>query len=146
MVLTSGVHGPELAPTELLVLDLVILSACFVLLCKPSFGNRKGVLILSTVTLLAASSRVILEPFPNVQPLTVMCLIMGATLGARRGMAFAIMATILSNMVLSHGLWTLYQASGWAIIAFVGSKANIIIDSKLNMKILEKELEQGKNQ
>ncbi len=63
-----------------------------------------------------------------------MCLIVGACLGARRGMAFAIITTLLSNVVLSHGWWTLFQASGWAAVAFAGSKLNLIIDNKLEMR------------
>ncbi len=136
MVLTDGVHGPALAPTEMLVLNAVLVSVCFVLLCKPSSNNKANILLLSCLTLAAAASRVLLEPLPNIQPLTVMCLLMGASLVARRGMAFAVMATLLSNMVLSHGLWTLYQASGWAFIAFIGSKIKIVEGQKLVMKNL----------
>ena len=61
---------------------------------------------------------------------------MGASLGARRGMAFAVMATMLSNIVLSHGLWTFFQATGWAAIAFAGSKLNLLLESKVDMKRL----------
>jgi len=127
MVLTDGVHGPALAPTEMFVLNAVLVSVCFVLLCKPSSNNKANILLLSCLTLAAAASRVLLEPLPNIQPLTVMCLLMGASLGASRGMAFAVMATLLSNMVLSHGLWTLYQASGWAFIAFIGSWVSLSV-------------------
>ena len=49
-------------------------------------------------------------------------------------MAFAVMATMLSNVVLSHGLWTFYQATGWAAIAFVGSKLSLVHGSQVEMK------------
>ena len=136
MVLTDGVHGPSLAPTEMLLLNVGIISVCYALLCKPSLGDKKGIITLTIFTLVAAASRVVLEPFPNVQPLTVMCLLMGACLGARRGMAFAVMATMLSNIILSHGYWTIFQASGWAFIAFIGSKINIVYNNELAMKKL----------
>ena len=51
-------------------------------------------------------------------------------------MAFAVMATMLSNVVLSHGLWTFYQATGWAAIAFVGSKLSLVHGSPVEMKKL----------
>ena len=61
---------------------------------------------------------------------------MGATLGARRGMAFAVIATMVSNLVLSHGLWTLYQATGWAAIAFAGSRLGLVVENVVSMKRL----------
>ena len=134
--MTDGVHGAVLGPIEMLVLNIVLISFCFFMLCRPTINSTREVLVLSTITIAAAASRIILEPLPNVQPLTVLCLIMGASLGARRGMAFAVMATMISNIILSHGLWTLFQATGWAAIAFAGSKLNLVIQSDILMKRL----------
>ena len=136
MVLTGGVHGPALGPIESLAINAILIGAAFFLLLKPSLESRRSVLMLSSITLAAAASRVALEPFPNVQPLTVMCLVVGGTLGARRGMAFAVIATILSNLVLSNGWWTLFQASGWALIALAGSKLGVVSENKIQMKRL----------
>ena len=136
MVLTGGVHGPTLAPVELLALNAVLVTISFFLLCKPTQSAKREILVLSSITLAAAASRILLEPLPNVQPLTVMCLVMGATLGARRGMAFAVIATLLSNLVLSNGWWTLFQASGWALIALAGSKLAVVSENKIQMKRL----------
>ena len=136
MVMTDGVHGTALGPVEMLVLNVVLVSFSFLLLCRPTQSAKREILVLTSITLAAAASRILLEPFPNVQPLTLMCLVMGASLGARRGMAFAVMATMLSNIVLSHGLWTFYQATGWAAIAFAGSKLSLVHGSKVEMKKL----------
>ena len=134
MVMTDGVHGTALGPVEMLVLNVVLVSFSFFLLCRPTQSAKREILVLTSITLAAAASRILLEPFPNVQPLTLMCLVMGASLGARRGMAFAVMATMLSNIVLSHGLWTFYQATGWAAIAFAGSKLSLVHGSQVEMK------------
>ena len=136
MVLTGGVHGPTLSPIESLAINTLLIGATFFLLLKPNLESRRSVLMLSSITLAAAASRVALEPFPNVQPLTVMCLVVGGTLGARRGMAFAVIATLLSNLVLSNGWWTLFQASGWALIALAGSKLAVVSENKIQMKRL----------
>ena len=136
MVLTDGVHGPTLAPIESLVLNTVLIGAAFFLLCRPNTSAKKEILVLSIITLAAAASRVLLEPLANVQPLTMMCLVMGGVLGARRGMAFALMATLLSNAILSNGWWTLFQATGWAAAAFAGSKLALVIDGEIQMKRL----------
>ena len=136
MVLTDGVHGPALGPVEMLAMNVVLITAAFFLLCRPTQSAKREILVLTSITAMAAASRILLEPFPNVQPLTVMCLIMGASLGARRGMAFAVMATMLSNMVLSHGWWTLFQATGWAAVAFAGSRLNLVLQNEVAMKRL----------
>lgn len=136
MVLTDGVHGPALGPVELLVINTVLITISFFLLCRPTHSAKREILVLTSITAAAAASRILLEPFPNVQPLTVMCLVMGATLGARRGIAFAIIATMISNLVLSHGWWTLFQASGWAAVAFAGSRLGLVIDNIVQMKRL----------
>tara|TARA_B100001113_G_C21102266_1_gene619264 strand:- start:1199 stop:1858 length:660 start_codon:yes stop_codon:yes gene_type:complete len=136
MVMTDGVHGASLGPVEMLVLNVVLITFCFFLLCRPTLSAKREILVLTSVTAAAAASRILLEPFPNVQPLTVMCLVMGASLGARRGMAFAVIATMLSNLVLSHGLWTLFQATGWAAVAFAGSRLNLVMQNEVAMKRL----------
>lgn len=136
MVLTDGVHGPALAPVELLAINMLLITISFFLLCRPTHSAKREILVLTSITAAAAASRVLLEPFPNVQPLTMMCLVMGATLGARRGMAFAVIATMVSNLVLSHGWWTLFQASGWAAIAFAGSRLGLVVGNVVEMKRL----------
>jgi hypothetical protein len=113
-----------------------LIGAAFLLLCRPNTSAKKEILVLSIITLAAAASRVLLEPLANVQPLTMMCLVMGGVLGARRGMAFALMATLISNAILSNGWWTLFQATGWAAAAFAGSKLALVIDGEIQMKRL----------
>ena len=134
--MTDGVHGPVLGPVEMLVINVVLITISFFLLCRPTHSAKREILVLTSITAAAAASRVLLEPFPNVQPLTVMCLVMGASLGARRGMAFAVMATMISNLILSHGWWTLFQAIGWAAVAFAGSRLNLVVQNEVAMKRL----------
>ena len=134
--MTDGVHGPVLGPVEVLVINVALITISFFLLCRPTHSAKREILVLTSITAAAAASRVLLEPFPNVQPLTVMCLVMGASLGARRGMAFAVMATMISNLILSHGWWTLFQATGWAAVAFAGSRLNLVLQNEVAMKRL----------
>ncbi len=122
MVLASGTHGPVLESGWMLAIHVVLIIAAFLLLTKPSHNPRREVLLLSSIVLFTAALRVAMEPLPNVQPVTMACLVAGARLGLRRGIAFAIVVTLLSNMVISDGWWTLFQASGWAMVAAAGAK------------------------
>ena len=131
MFASVGVHGPVLSPTAALLFDVVLLGAATVLLLQDKRMTRhQGVLLLSFVAVVAVL-RVLMANLPNVQPVTVAVLLAGASLGARRGMAFAILVTMLSNTVLGDGYWTLFQAAGWAAIAVVGSRAHLIENDRL---------------
>ena len=135
MVLASGTHGPVLESGWLLAIQVALIGAAFLLLTKPSKNPRREVLLLSSIVLFTVALRVAMQPLPNVQPVTMACLVVGARLGLRRGVAFAIMVTLLSNMVISDGWWTLFQASGWAMVAAAGAKF-LNSEGALNMKIL----------
>ena len=130
MFASVGVHGPVLSAAAL-ALDVVLLGAATLLLLSDKRMTRHhGVLLLSFVAVVAVL-RVLMANLPNVQPVTVAVLLAGATLGARRGVAFAILVTMLSNAVLGDGYWTVFQAAGWAPIAVVGAHANLIQDDRL---------------
>ena len=95
-----------LSPAAALALDVVLLGAATLLLLSDKRLTRHhGVLLLSFVAVVAVL-RVLMANLPNVQPVTVAVLLAGATLGARRGVAFAILVTMLSNAVLGDGYRT----------------------------------------
>ena len=91
--------------------------------------------VLTFVTLIMSISlvRIIMSPLPNIQPVTVAALIIGAQLGARRGIAFAVLVTMISNFILGDGIWTLYQALGWSAVAIIGAQSNLIVDGELQL-------------
>ena len=94
--------------------------------------------VLAFLALFAAAGRVLLEPIPNVQPVTVVVLLVGIHYGFPRAALVAISVTLLSNFFLGHGLWSLYQALGWSIIGGVGAlSANAIkVGNQLNLNRL----------
>ena len=133
MFQSSGVHGPILGPVGGLVIDVVLLSVAFWMLASPNM--RRATNILTFITLVASISllRVIMAPLPNIQPVTVAALIIGAQLGARRGIAFAVLVTMVSNFIIGDGIWTLYQAIGWSAVAVIGASSNIVSNGKLQL-------------
>ena len=78
------------------------------------------------IALLAAdarATRVLFAALPNIQPVTLLILMIGLHLGARRATAVAMLTALISNMALGHGPWTFYQALAWAC---VGSSAAVL--------------------
>ena len=127
MFQSYGIHGPVLGPVTGLVIDIILLGLAFWMLASPDM--RKAPNILTFVTLVASISllRVVMAPLPNIQPVTVAALIVGAQLGVRRGVAFAVLVTMISNFIIGDGIWTLYQAIGWSVVAIIGAYSNIIV-------------------
>lgn len=131
-----GVHGPVLTPLASALLDITLVSVAFAFFVGGSRTNRMTMGMLATMVVAMAALRVLMQPLPNVQPVTVAALLVGAHLGARRGVAFAILATLLSNLLISHGWWTLFQAAGWALVAVIGARANLIQNGQLQLQRL----------
>ena len=111
----------------------MLLGLAFWMLASPDMKKVSN--ILTFVTLVASISllRVVMTPLPNIQPVTIAALIIGAQLGARRGVAFAVLVTMISNFIIGDGIWTLYQAIGWSLVAILGASSTIVIDGKLNL-------------
>ena len=133
MFQSYGVHGPVLGPVAGLVIDIVLLGLAFWMLASPDMKKASNVLTFVTLITSVSLLRVVMAPLPNIQPVTVAALIIGAQLGARRGVAFAVLVTMISNFIIGDGIWTLYQAIGWSVVAIIGSSSKIIIDGQLQL-------------
>ena len=131
-----GVHGPELTPLAHAVVNTVLVLSAFFLLMADQRKNRFALAALATLVLGVAALRVVFQPLPNVQPVTLAALLVGSQLGARRGMAFALLVTLLSNLLIGDGWWTLFQGFGWAAVALLGSRFAFEEHGTLNMQRL----------
>ena len=127
-----GTHGPEVSPAMGLALDVLLLGAAFWLLAGPKRRTVHDIVLMGALVVSVSLLRVVMQPLPNIQPVTVACLLVGAQLGARRGAAFAVMVTMLSNFFMGDGWWTIFQAIGWATVAVFGSKISLVVDGVYN--------------
>ena len=127
-----GTHGPEVSPAMGLALDVLLLGAAFWLLAGPNRRTVHDIVLMGALVVSVSLLRVVMQPLPNIQPVTVACLLVGAQLGARRGAAFAVMVTMLSNFFMGDGWWTIFQAIGWATVAVFGSKISLVVDGVYN--------------
>ncbi len=90
----------------------------FSLLLSVDRGIRLGreAALIAILAAVASASRVLFAALPNVQPVTLLLLMIGLHLGARRATAVAMLTALISNMALGHGPWTFYQAIAWAAV------------------------------
>ena len=84
----------------------------------PIFSIRKITLI-ALLSTLAYIGRLLFAWIPNVQPVTVILLIITLEMGLVEGFLTASLSMILSNIFLGMGPWTLYQIASFAIVILV---------------------------
>ena len=124
-------HNVALSPTQSLFLNIAVLSIIVLSLIRSERSLRDqsqwGMLFL--LAAFGVSGRILLDPIPNVQPVTVLVLLAGAYYGAPRALALAAIVALASNvMYLGHGPWTIFQAIGWGAIGLAGAlSANLIV-------------------
>lgn len=116
-------HAIDLSPFESLVLNLSLLAvvAWSMWKAEKSLDSGNDLIILALITIFAITGRILLEPLPNVQPVTVVVLLVGIHYGATRSIGVATIIAISSNLVMGHGLWTFYQALGWSLVGVTGA-------------------------
>jgi energy-coupling factor transport system substrate-specific component len=84
-------------------------------------GGPKELALVATLGAAAAAGRVLFAPIPSVKPVTTICLVVGATLGARAGIAVGAIAALLSNAFLGQGPWTPAQMVLWGLAGASGA-------------------------
>ena len=131
-------HNVALSPNQSLFLNIAILSIIVLSLIRSERSLRDqsqwGMLVLLAV--FGVSGRILLDPIPNVQPVTVLVLMAGAYFGAPRAIALAATIALASNvMLLGHGPWTLFQAVGWGAIGLVGAlmSSRIVVEGRVRI-------------
>jgi energy-coupling factor transport system substrate-specific component len=81
----------------------------------------KEIVLVATLAAVAAAGRVLFAAVPGVQPVTVIAVTAGASLGPRAGFATGALAPLASNFFLGQGPWTPWQMLGWGGCGLVGA-------------------------
>ena len=116
-------HAVVLGPHAMLAINVVMLSIIGWALWRAEQRLSSGSdwIILTMLGVFAIAGRVLLDPIPNVQPVTVIVLLAGIHFGAPRSIALATAVALGSNLILGHGLWSFYQAIGWSAVGIAGA-------------------------
>lgn len=68
---------------------------------------------------LGVLGRVMFSGIPSVQPVTVICILMGMYCGKNYGLGTGVSIAFVSNEFLLQGWWTLFQAVGWGLAGYL---------------------------
>ena len=133
-------HAVTLSPNEQFILDLAIVTVAIasLIFTDSKFKSKNPGLIFTIIIVLAVSGRLLLDPIPNVQPVTFLAIMIGIYFGISYSIAFATIVTLSSNVMLEHGIWSNYQIIGWATIGILAAllRNQFIQNEKLNISNL----------
>lgn len=81
----------------------------------------KQILPVVVCAAVAAAGRVLFAPFPDVKPVTAICIVAGAVLGRQGGFATGALAALTSNFFFGQGGWTPWQMYAWGLIGYLSA-------------------------
>lgn len=96
-------------------------------------ASTRELAVVATLAAAAAAGRVLFTAVPGVQPVTVIAIVAGATLGARAGVATGALAAFVSNLFLGQGLWTPQQMLGWGLCGAAGALLAPAVRTRLGL-------------
>ena len=133
-------HAVAIGPHGMLAINIAMLSLIGWALWRAEQKMPSGsdLILLILLGAFAVSGRVLLDPIPNVQPVTVIVLLAGIHFGAPRAVALAAAVALCSNVLLGHGLWSLYQAVGWSAVGVAGAALSnrLYVDGRMAIRAL----------
>jgi energy-coupling factor transport system substrate-specific component len=97
--------------------------------------SAKELALIATLGAAAAAGRVLFAAIPGVQPVTVIAVVAGASLGARSGFAVGTIAAFVSNFFLGQGVWTPWQMLGWGACGVAGALAAPLLRRRLALAV-----------
>ena len=91
---------------------------------RPSLRETMPVVVLAA---LAAAGRILFAPFPDVKPVSAICIVAGAMFGRQSGFVVGALAALVSNFFFGQGAWTPWQMYGWGLVGYL---AGVLFFSK----------------
>jgi len=98
--------------------------------------SAKEVALIATLTGIAVAGRLLVHPFPGVQPMTVIVVASGAAFGLRIGVSVGALGALVSNFFLIQGPWTPWQMALWAACGAVGALTSRLARRRLAFAVL----------
>jgi energy-coupling factor transport system substrate-specific component len=106
---------------QLIVACVLATLAIGLVVTERGHADPRRLALIAALAAAAAAGRVLFTAVPSVQPVTVIVVATGATLGARAGFAVGALAPLLSNMVIGQGPWTPGQMALWGLAGLTGA-------------------------
>ena len=83
------------------------------------FPPAKEIALIGILAALNITSRIYLQFLPNIKPVTSIIIISVLLFGLSFGIKLTFVTTIVSNVFLGMGLWTVFQILAWVVICLL---------------------------
>ena len=129
-------HNFALTPQQDMVVNIAILSALVFAIFKgeKKIQHSNPLLILALVTVFCIAGRILLQPLPNIQPVTVTVILVGIHYRSSWAVAVSGVVALSTNLLfLGHGPWTIFQVIGWSVVGIGGSifADKLLVDGRI---------------
>jgi energy-coupling factor transport system substrate-specific component len=106
------------------VLNVFIFLTLFILALYFKFiergVNTKELSLIAIYSAFTAIARIPFAAFPSIQPCSYLIFCAGYVFGPLIGFIIGGNTAIISNIILGHGPWTVFQIVGWGLIGITG--------------------------
>lgn len=106
------------ALTLLAVIAVLVLVLGSMESSRPALNQMLPIAVCAAV---AAAGRVLFAPFPDIKPVTAICIVAGAALGRQGGFATGALAALVSNFFFGQGAWTPWQMYAWGLVGYLSA-------------------------
>lgn len=117
LCLACGIRATA-ALTLLAVMLALTLMLGEIELSRPALRQILPAVVCAAV---AAAGRVLFAAFPDIKPVTAICIVAGAVLGKQAGFATGALAAFASNFFFGQGLWTPWQMYAWGSVGYISA-------------------------
>ncbi len=100
------------------VATVIAIAAIFMLYfwAQKAAISSKEIVLLATLTTIAALARIPFAAIPSVQPTTFIIMLSGCIFGPQAGFMVGASAALVSNFFLGQGPWTPWQMIAWGLV------------------------------
>lgn len=95
--------------------------------------TRKNLIIAFALVVIGIIGRLLLEPYPNVEPVMAVSIIAGALLGPYLGLLVALLTVVGSDVVIGNSNILMYTWTAWALI---GVSSTVLKRNKANTSVI----------
>jgi energy-coupling factor transport system substrate-specific component len=82
-------------------------------------SETEEVALVGLLSAVNVASRLFLQMLPNIKPVTSIIIIATMVFGVRFALELTVTTTLVSDMFLGMGIWTVFQLLAWTVIVFL---------------------------
>jgi len=96
-------------------------------LFEQKSASAEKVVLLAILTAVASAGRVLFVSLPVANPVSFIVIMSALAFGPHFGFMVGALSALVSNMILGHGPWTLWQMLLWGLMGFISGWLHLFL-------------------